>query len=408
MKKYRSVAYLVIMSVMACLLTGCTKEQEVVQQEKKELSLWSYWEIGLNKNHLSEIVEEFNRKNEDFSVELTFMSEEDYRKELALHIADGDTPDMGMVDTADFRFFYEMQSMAELSEDIPALSDYREDALDVCTVDGRIYGLPFGMYCTALYYNKKMLEVHGCSIPATWDSFCDAAAELTVEEHYGVGLPLLTSKETTLCFLPVLWSFGGDVDSLDSKEGLAAYGIYERLITEGSMGKGCANLTLMDITRQFAEENLALMFNTPMVVDTIRMKNEDLDFGVTYLPSDGEKVTAVGGEIITVFQGENEKEAKEFLVYMAEVCKAPEVMDKFGFLSPRKGVMEQQFLEDEVKREFITMFKNGKARESTPCWPRISAIVCDTTREIVLGDRDMQEVLQESAQKIHNIREAEK
>lgn len=408
MKRYRRVAYLAIITVVVCLFTGCSKEQETVQQEKKKLSLWSYWEIGLNKNHLTEIVEDFNRENRDFFVELTFMSEEDYRKELALHIADGNTPDVGMVDTADFRFFYDMESMAELSGKIPALSDYREDALDVCTVDGRIYGLPFGMNCTALYYNKKMLEVHGCSIPTTWDSFCDVAAKLTVEEHYGVGLPLLASEETTFCFLPVLWSFGGSVDSLDSEESLAAYSIYERLITEGSMGKGCTNLTLMDITRQFAEENLALMFNTPMVVDTIRMKNEDLDFGVTYLPSDGEKVTVVGGEVLTVFEGENKEEAIEFLNYMAEVCKEPEVMDKFGFFSPRKGVLEQQFLEDEVKREFVTIFEDAKARESTPYWPRISAVICDTTREIVLGDGDMQEILQESAQKIQSIREAEK
>ena len=51
------------------------------------------------------------------------------------------------------------------------LKEYNEKALEPCTIDGRIYGQPFGVNCTGMFYNKKLLEENGCEVPESWEEF---------------------------------------------------------------------------------------------------------------------------------------------------------------------------------------------------------------------------------------------
>ena len=51
-----------------------------------------------------------------------------------------------------------MKPFADLTDEIPELQEYySEKALAPCSADGRIYGQPFGVNCTAMFYNKKIL-----------------------------------------------------------------------------------------------------------------------------------------------------------------------------------------------------------------------------------------------------------
>ena len=71
-------------------------------------------------------------------------------------------PDIALVDSSDFQFLHQMKPFADLTDEIPELQEYSEKALAPCSADGRIYGQPFGVNCTAMFYNKKILEKAGC------------------------------------------------------------------------------------------------------------------------------------------------------------------------------------------------------------------------------------------------------
>lgn len=45
------------------------------------------------------------------------------------------------------------------------VSSYYEGTINSCTVDGKLYGVPFGANCLALYYNEDMLNDAGCEVP---------------------------------------------------------------------------------------------------------------------------------------------------------------------------------------------------------------------------------------------------
>lgn len=96
---------------------------------------------------------------------MSYIPDEDFKKQLALSMAEEKMPDIALVDSSDFQFLHQMKPFADLTDEIPELREYSEKALAPCSVNGRIYGQPFGVNCTAMFYNKKILEKAGCKVP---------------------------------------------------------------------------------------------------------------------------------------------------------------------------------------------------------------------------------------------------
>ena len=197
---------------MAFLLTlllftaGCGRQaqEEESAPEKTVVTLWHYWDIPACQQTLSKLVKTFNASQERITVEIKYVPDEDFKKQLALSMADGTMPDIAVVDSSDFRFFHNMKHFADLTGKLEVLPEYLPQAMEPCEIDGRVYGLPFGMNCPALIYNKQMLEEAGCAVPATWEEFCDTAVRTTNESHYGFAVAGIQSEESLYAFLPVL------------------------------------------------------------------------------------------------------------------------------------------------------------------------------------------------------------
>ena len=112
-------------------------------------------DIPDNQRHLEELVEQFNKMQEDIEIEVSYIPDEDFKKQLALAMSEEKMPDIAVVDSSDFQFLHHMKAFADLTDAIPELKEYNEKALEPCTIDGRIYGQPFGVNCTGMFYNKN-------------------------------------------------------------------------------------------------------------------------------------------------------------------------------------------------------------------------------------------------------------
>ena len=161
MKKIFACALCVVMTVSLCSCAGCRKKEETKAKEKETIELWHYWDIPDNQRHLEELVEQFNKMQEDIEIEVSYIPDEDFKKQLALAMSEEKMPDIAVVDSSDFQFLHHMKAFADLTDAIPELKEYNEKALEPCTIDGRIYGQPFGVNCTGMFYNKKLLEENG-------------------------------------------------------------------------------------------------------------------------------------------------------------------------------------------------------------------------------------------------------
>ncbi|WP_394924292.1 extracellular solute-binding protein [uncultured Robinsoniella sp.] len=408
MKKWKRIAVSVLAFSIMIAVPGCTKEEIQPVSVKAELVIWHYWDVKQNKKQLDNLVEAFNASQDEIEAVLQFVPSEDFKKQLALSMADDKMPDLALVDSSDFQYFYAMQPFVDLTDKVPELKHYLPTVMEPCKVEGRIYGQPFGVNCPALFYNKKIFREAGVEVPQTWKEFYQAAVGTTGNNKYGVALSALQSEQSLYEFLPILWGMGADVDRLDSPAGKNAFDLLTRLTSCRAMSRDCINLTMNDLMNQFADENIAMVFQSSSIIDDLRERNPDLEFGVAGLPSGGgDPVTVAGGEVFAVTRGEKQDEAITFLNYIADKERMTAYMDDFGLLAPRQDVMDTQYKDDPMKHNFIELFKTARYREVSADWPQISSVVADAMRRSIIGEKRNEEILKAAADEVRRIREGE-
>ncbi|SFJ05216.1 raffinose/stachyose/melibiose transport system substrate-binding protein [Paenibacillus sp. UNC496MF] len=98
-------------------------------------------------------------------------------QKLKAEMAAGNPPDIFEVfGGADLNLYVKAGRMLDLTPIIEELGIKDKFAsLDEFTVDGKVYGLPFGGYSEGIFYNKQMFADMGLSIPKTFDELLTLA-----------------------------------------------------------------------------------------------------------------------------------------------------------------------------------------------------------------------------------------
>lgn len=392
-----------ILMMVAVFISGCQSADKEKKEEKTHLTLWHYWDIKKNQENLQKLVDDFNHSQDTTEIEITYVPDEDFKKQMALAMADGTTPDLAFVDSSDFQFLQSMQSFADLTDQVPEQEEYLEKAMEACTVDGKIYGQPFGVNCTGMFYNKKILEENGCKIPENWEEFRETARKVSNDSVSGFAITALQTEESMYEFLPLFWSMGGDIHAINESASRNAFEFLNQMEEEGSLSSQSVSLTMGDLTNLFIQGKIAMMFNSSMAIDSIKEGAPELEFGVAPIPCGENPTTVAGGEVIGVADNENKDASIQFLRYIADPERMKEYIDDFGFLAPRQDVMQQQFSDEPEKHAFISMYQTSRTRELNQSWPRVSLTMADALKEILLEDGEIQNILDEKAEKIKAI-----
>ena len=105
-KKIFACALCVVMTVSLCSCAGCRKKEETKAKEKETIELWHYWDIPDNQRHLEELVEQFNKMQEDIEIEVSYIPDEDFKKQLALAMSEEKMPDIAVVDSSRQQYLF--------------------------------------------------------------------------------------------------------------------------------------------------------------------------------------------------------------------------------------------------------------------------------------------------------------
>lgn len=117
---------------------------------------------------------EFEKKNPDISVVQTAQKNTEYNTILSAALSGGSGPDVfqsrayGGLET-----FAQSGYMEPLGNWVPELKNFAEGPIRGATSikDGKIYGVPFASQTLFVYYNKKMYDKLGLTVPKTWSEF---------------------------------------------------------------------------------------------------------------------------------------------------------------------------------------------------------------------------------------------
>ncbi|MGN7456217.1 extracellular solute-binding protein [Paenibacillus pasadenensis] len=130
---------------------------------------------------LQDVLDETERQNPGLKFQLEGIDEIINRdQKLKAEMATGSTPDIFEVfGGSDLRLYVKAQRLLDLTPIIEELGIGQQfQSLEEFTVDGRVYGLPFGGYSEAIYYNKRIFRELGLAVPATWEQLMEACERI--------------------------------------------------------------------------------------------------------------------------------------------------------------------------------------------------------------------------------------
>ncbi len=367
-----------------------------------DVTIWYYWETEGHQKALDKVISDFNASQDAVQVSAKYVPFADFKKQLSIGASADELPDIAILDSPDHASYATMGIFADLGGKFD-VSNYFEGAVDSCTIDGTLYGVPFGVNCLGLYYNEDLLQASGCQVPTTWDELKETAKKLTKDNVTGLAFCSLQNEEGTFNFMPWVWSTGAGSYEINSEGGVKALTLAKDLVDSGAMSKECINWTQGDVMNQFISGNVAMMANGPWQIPTIKEEAPELKWNVALIPKDSDYASVLGGENYAVIAGGNEEGALSFLQYATEESQVKYLMESFGYISADKTIAEGQFSGDAVMEKFTEQLGYAKARGPLAEWPEVSDAISLAFNQVMTGEKEPQEAADTAQQAIDGI-----
>ncbi|GAX91737.1 ABC transporter substrate-binding protein [Effusibacillus lacus] len=336
-------------------IAGCSSKDAGTNAggEKKEnvkLTMTS-WRVEDTKQY-EKIIEEFKKANPGIDIEFKAQKATEYDTILDTALKGGQAADIiqlrpysGATKIADAGYLEPLDSLKGISN-IDA--SYYEAAKGS---DGKIYGIPLSTNTTQIYYNKKLFEKAGVSVPKTWDELVQVAKTLKEKKitpfalgakdgwilsltHATIGPDVYGGKDFVQKVLKGETNFKDAkfVDSIKRFNDLTPY-----------FPENFTGLSATDGQALFFTEQAAMYIGGSFDLQPIRDKNKNLDFDFFPCPpaSSGGKgtiTTWVDGSFGVNKNSKHKAEAMKFMEFMTTKEFGQLFADNLGRVSAVKGV----------------------------------------------------------------------
>lgn len=296
------------------------------------------------------------------------------------------------------------------SDAVDLENDFDPVALELGTVNDKVYGLPWSMEAMCLVYNKQMFKDAGLdpeSPPKNWEEVIDYAQKLTVDkdgdgtvDQYGYGLVGNNQGNTWFRFIPELWSTGGQVankemteSTLNSPEAIEAITYYTDLLIkyhaapESSVSNGSAEVRTL-----FNNQNVAMYIDGQSAVKNIQNDAPDIDVGVALWPGkEGPLNAGLGGYYIaTPKNAANPDDAWTFIEHFL----SKEVQEYFPNAFPANlKARDTDRFNDEISQVFASQLKNTANFQPLSDTPAAQEIILTAIQSILAGVSTPEEAL---------------
>ena len=409
MKKKKILAMLTVLAMTAGLAAGCgnsgnsgesgaaepsgnAAEAEGAEEsgqasasgEAEAVTIWYYWETEGHQVALDQVIQDYNESQSQYEVTAKYVPFADFKKQLSIGASADELPDLAILDSPDHASYAQMGIFEDITGKFD-VSGYYEGTVNSCTIDGKLYGVPFGVNCLGLYYNEDMLKDAECEVPTTWEELKDTAKKLTSGNVTGLAFSSVQNEEGTFNFVPWLWSTGATSYDVNNENGIRALTYVQDLVKEEVMSKECINWTQGDVMNQFISGNVAMMVNGPWQIPTMQSEAPDLNWKVTLIPKDTQYASCLGGENYAVINGGNVDGALDFLTYATAEEQVKYLMDKFGYISADQKIAETQFAEDSPYQPFVEELNYAMPRGPLAEWPSVSDAISLAFNQVITG-----------------------
>lgn len=163
---------IIIGLALSPVILGPLRETVVVTQPTVTIRISMGW-TGKEREPFDAAVQEYLRRNPNVRIEYIVYRAEDLAAILPAQLEAKTYPAEIMVTPWSW-FIVDLAKkghIEDLSDDIP-LNEFLQDYVKLVTYDGKVYGVPIGLYFKELYwYRISLFQQYGLKEPRSWDEF---------------------------------------------------------------------------------------------------------------------------------------------------------------------------------------------------------------------------------------------
>lgn len=317
------------------------------------VTIWS-WRTE-DQDAMDRIFDAFEKEHEDITVDFQTIPDADYQNRMTTALQGRKGPDI-----VQLKAYGELQPLVDaaliepLGELVPEINDLPDQTKAGLKglADDELYGVPYSIVNTGVFYNKKIFEEQGLEVPQTYDEFtaeCDKLLDAGITP-IAAGGANGTSWALEMALAAVAPSqigpdfydeaMAGEVDFTDPRYVAALQRMVDMLPYYSSGFQGVDYTTA---TQQFIGEDAAMFIGGAYENGSFASQNPDLEFGFFPYPVDeaGEDAytsTFVDGSYGLTADAKNRDAAIEVLAFMATKEFAQMFMDELGWPPARTDV----------------------------------------------------------------------
>src|SRR6201998_1964741 len=180
-----------------------------------------YFSVQSQLDSLNQLQKDFETANPDVKLHFTYLPFGELVSRTLQMAAVHKPPGISAIDNPDVLRVAKASILKDISADATKLKIWEDvyPGPKFAVTDGsKVYGVPIGSNSLALYYNKKLLTDGGVSSPPQpWEQLTDTASKTTKSPVYGIAFSAVNTEEATWQWEPFLWSNGGTLGDLTSK-----------------------------------------------------------------------------------------------------------------------------------------------------------------------------------------------
>lgn len=293
MKKKFMAAFLCAAMTVGCF-AGLNTEVQAAKKddgEKVKLRVMAYNAESTRATYLKYLEE----KLPNIEIEFEFVSTDNFDNVLNSQLQAGEGPDIIEVG-GQTKLLAKAGYLMDLT-DQEFISKYTDSGLQAYTVDGKVYAEPLQSWFEGIFYNKKIFEENGISVPKTWDEFIEIhktlkdkgikpqtmgaqSYEPMMKQSIGLVNNMFYSDPENMKFDETFNTGEGRLE----EAWLPAVEEWYKIIEEGCLDAEMLGLSYDQALDEFATEKAAMWECGPWAVETILEKNPDIELGMFPIP----------------------------------------------------------------------------------------------------------------------------
>ncbi len=406
---------LILLSVVASVFGGGTKESADKENDKVKLDVW-YSISGENGELFKSIVKSFHKTHPEIDVKLTYTgSYGESAAEISNAKTDGNEPDIIITAASQLFSGEDGNYILENNDALFDYDDFEESTLEYASYNSRLSSLPYAISTMVIYYNADIIKDAGIDLvnnpPRTWDEFIEIALLIQKADSE---TSVFDTSDSVWLFKSMLYQNDNDIVINDGgkitpvfqdESGVEVAEFWKALVNKSIMQPGGHE----SADNRFIAEDLVFLASSSSRISKLKEKIK-FEIGAIEMPYFKTRTVALGGSTCAILTKDEKKEkaALELLSYLLDEDNQTQFALTTGYLPIRKSALERDDVkayaeENPFYAAALKELSYSRAYTHFPDMGAMDAVLWFMLDDIESGNKECREALNDAASQLLNV-----